>query len=143
MPVTDEATAVDLMLTHFKTAWDAQGGTVPPVVYENTPGDPPKDGSPYVKVFVRHFDSRQATLARPGGRRFRKAGILTFEVYSRVGVGVTADANYAKVIRGAFEGSTTAPDGIWFRNARKIEQGVRADMWLEDVLVDFEYDTIN
>ena len=138
MPIADEATATILMLTHFKTAWDLLATPVPPVIYENKPGDPPKDGSAYVKVFVRHANTPQTTMAEPGGRKFTSTGFLLFEVYSRGGVGVTADANYAKVVKEAFR---TGTGGIWFRNARSIEQGQRGAMFLVNVLVDFEYST--
>ena len=143
MPVADEATATAMMLAHFKAAWEAQTAPVPPVIYENMPGDPPKDGTPYVKVFVRHAARPQTTLAEVGSRRFTSEGFLLFEVYSRGGVGVTADANYAKVVRDAFMGPIVDANGIWFRNVRSMEQGQRGAMFLVNVLADFEYDTIN
>jgi len=142
MPVADEATATALILAHFKTAWDAQGGTVPAVLYENTDQDPPKDGSPYVKTLIRHAIAPQVTFSEPGSQRFRSTGLAMFEVYSRLGVGVTADANYAKVIRDAFRGSVAGVSGVRFRNARSLEQGRSGNMYLTNVLVDFEYDTI-
>jgi hypothetical protein len=126
----------------FKTAWDAQGGTIPLVFYQDTVTDIPKDGSAWAKISVLHQNGGQATLGEVGNRTFRREGLVIVEIHSPFGEGLANGDLLSKVALDAFEGNTTASGEIWFRNARLSEIGQDGDWHISTVMVDFEYDEI-
>lgn len=143
MAVTDIGTARDLITARFKAVWDAQGGTVPPVIYDGKKRTPPQDGAPYVRFSIKHTDGRLVTLREPiNGGRFRAFGTVWVDIYSSLGDGLTGNDAYVKVTQSAFEGHATSPDGVLFRNVRVRELGGSGDSWRTLVLADFEYDRI-
>ena len=142
MPVATIAEARDEILTHFTTAWDAQTPPVPTLLYAHLRQAPPDSGN-WARVSVRHAAGEQRTIGAPGGRRFEHAGIVNVEIYVEAGVdGFTTGDALVEVARNAFEGQSTAPDAVEFRNVRVSEQGADGRWDRVDVTADFEYDIV-
>ena len=148
MAFTSITDARDAILSHFKTAWDAQTSPVPTVYYAGTRAgneDLPNQTSPWVRISVAHAISGQATLGGVGNRRFRKVGTVTIEVRTPIERnGLTSNDRYVKVAVDAFEGESTVSGGgtVWYRNVSAVEIGADGSWWLSNVTADFEYDII-
>lgn len=142
MPYADVGSARDAILGMFKTAWEGQGGTIPPVAYDDVPFDIPASGSAWIRLQIKHNLSKQATLGGVGGRRFRKTGLITAQVFTPFGKGLTASDAFVKVIVGAFEGKTTKPDGVNFYKFTSSEIGQSGDWFQTNIVGTFEYDVL-
>lgn len=142
MPYTSITAARDAILTMFKTGWDAQGGTIPLVVYDDAVESIPKNAAPWVRIQVKHGPSNQATLGGVGNRRFRKTGIVTVQVFTESSGGLTLSDAYAKIAVDIFEGNTTTPDGVMFTNVTAKEIGNVGDWFQTNVTASFNYDIV-
>lgn len=141
MAVADIISGRDLILGVFKTVWAASSYSAVPVHYPDVKNDVPRTGS-WVRVTLQHNGERQQTLGEVGNRRFKRWGILTFQVYTEHGDGQTVNDAMVKVIHGAYRGKTTGVDGVWFHGARIAEAGIDGEFWQTNVMVDFEYEEI-
>lgn len=148
MPYSSIAAGRDAILKQFTTAWNAQTPPIPVVRYDDLPGDLPPGNAPWARVNVRHTTAPQVTLGGVGGRRFRNYGILTVQVFSvdgakgGTGGGLTQADALAKIVIDAFQGKSTKPDGVEFRNVRANEIGSSGSWFQTNVIADFEYDII-
>lgn len=135
--------ARDEILGALKTAWDADpGSTGLPVLYSDTEEDVPATGA-WARVTVQHNEGFQATLSNAvGARRFRRLGTVTVQVFTPHNEGGTLSDTLATVAKNAFEGVTTSPGRVIFRNVRVNEVGQDKEWFQVNVLADFEYDEI-
>ncbi len=141
MPISTMTEARDKVMLHFTTAWDAQSGTVPLLLYDDRHRDLPAN-APYARITMRHNVMDQRTLGGVGNRRFRRFGVITVQVFTLSNQGLATADVFAKVALDAFEGNSTAPDEIHFRNSRINEVGEDGPWFQTNVLVDFDYDEI-
>lgn len=130
--------AVNEILDVFHTAW-----TPRPAAYPNVSFTPPAGSSdPWARVSLAHVTGNQATLSNPTGqKRWRRNGILTVQVFTPLGEGLSEGYSLAKVVADAYEGTAT-PSQVWFRNVRINEVGPDGEWFQTNVLVDFTYDEI-
>lgn len=125
--------ARDEILTLFQTAWDANSNGTP-VYYWDVPHEPPKSGD-WARVSVQHQTGGDAAI---GGRFFDRAGIITVQLFTIYGRGLSNADSLSKVCLDAFEGKSTS-GGVWFRNARINEIGLDGKWFNTNVIVEFEY----
>jgi hypothetical protein len=138
MSLTQEQ-ATDEILTVFKAAWDTTGYDV---FYENVREDPSVVNDPYATTQIRHVASRQATLAGyNGSRMFERVGRFVVQVFSPVGIGLSAGYDLGIILLNAFEGVAT-PGGVWFRNANFREIGRDSALFQWNFEVEFLYHEI-
>lgn len=142
MPVATVAEGRDLVLGHIKSAWD-ELDDCPPLRFDDTEGGAVQDEE-WARITIQHvpggFDQR--TLGPAGYRRFRRLGIVTIQVFTALGDGLTRADTLAQVLLTALQGATTATGGVIFRNAGMSEVG-RDGRWNQtNVTAEFEYDTI-
>ena len=142
MALSTFVAARDEILTVFKTAWDAQAAPIPPVVWGDVEGDPPRDATAWAWARVLHQTSDQATLGESGSRRFRRLGLVIITIYTKAGDGLVFSDFYSKLVVDAFEGKTSASGSVWFRNVRLNEFGQDGDWHVSTVMADFEYDEV-
>lgn len=141
MPVTDVIQARDLIFGVFDTAWAGSSYSDIPVHYPDVKNDVPTSGS-WVRANLQHNGEQQKTFGAVGARRFRRWGIVSFQVFTQVGDGQSLNDLMAKVIHAAYRGKTTNTDGVWFQNARIVDVGRDGEFWQTNVLADFEYEEI-
>lgn len=150
MSVTSPDIARDEILTRFKTDWDAltpavNGGTVPPVQYDNVIQDNPPPGEPappWARVTVRHTNPGLESFGPIGGtRRRERFGLVTVQIFTKVGPGLLLADLLSKIARDSFEGKST-PSGVWFRNVRINEIGKSGSSWQTNVVGEFVYDEV-
>lgn len=91
---------------------------------------------------MRHNVMDQQTLGSVGNRRFRRFGIITVQIFTLGDQGLSTADVFAKVALDAFEGNSTAPTEIHFRNSRINEVGEDGPWFQTNVIVDFDYDEI-
>ena len=133
------SSAVDEILTLFKTAWDTTGYDA---YYESVRDQRQTDTSPWASVMLRHIAGYQSTLSSSlGSRMFTREGVLTVRIYVHQGEGLQTAYGLAKVVADAYEGGRT-DGGAWFRNVRLNEEGRDGEFYLVSVLIDFQYDEI-
>lgn len=143
MPIDTIAEARDEILTHFTTAWNAGTPPVPLLMYDDKHRDPP-DNAPYARITVKHNLFTQATVGGKGtgGQRFRRFGIVTVQVFTLSGDGLTNADVLVDLALDAFEGQSTGSDRIEFRNARANEIGEDGPWFQTNVIAEFDYDRV-
>lgn len=138
MPAT-YSEAIDQMSAVFKAAMDP---TTYPVVWDDTPGDTPKTRTPWARHTIRHETGRQASLLGDLGKtRWERGGTIFLQLFDAPGAGMSRLRPLVSLVQAAYEGRATS-GGIWFRNTRVNEIGVREGWRQINVLVDFTYDEV-
>lgn len=145
MPISTIEEARDEILTHFRTAWNLQASP-PLVLYDDKHVDLPDD-APYARVTVQHSLSGQRTLGgKPslggGGRRFGRIGIVTVQIFTLFGDGLTTSDPLVDLTLDIFEGESTGSDRIEFRDVHPTEIGQDGPHHQTNVLANFEYDRV-
>lgn len=133
------AEARDAMAKLFTDAWKLANPTFP-IIYDDL-GEPqiPKTEKPWARLTIRHNRGEQETLANPLGQRlFSRDGLVTVQIFTPRGEGLTRAYILAKVAADAFEGQAT-PNGVWFRSVRLREVGPDGNWYQVNVIADFEY----
>lgn len=130
--------ASDELLTVMKTATDPLSI---PVHWDNVHTKRSDQEAPFIVVMVRHVAGRQETLGHQGCRSFERVGLLTAEIYTPIGKGLSESYDIAKNIIDAYEGQST-PKGIWFRNAGIRENGRDGEFYKMMVSVEFTYSEV-
>ena len=146
MPVATIAVGRDLILAHFKTAWDAGTPPIPVVFYDDNENDLPADDH-YARVTIQHNEFEQRTLGgKPslggGGRRFRRSGLLTVQIFTVNDDGLTSSDALVDLLMDAFEGEDTSSDEVEFINVRANEVGHDGAWHQTNFLAEFRYDRI-
>lgn len=127
------------MFALLKAAWDP---TTFKMVWPDKPDAKPSGRTPWARTTLRHNLGGQATLANHAGvSRFRREGILTVQIFTPSGEGLSRAYDLAKIIADALEGASTSR-GVWFRNTRLNEVGPDGDWFQLNVTTDFIYDEI-
>ena len=142
MTATAEQAKNEILAAH-RTAWLASVDSqdYPIRYWDATYVDTPS--TPWANVTVRHQDGEQATLSNEtGARRFRHFGVVTVQVFTFYGKGSTLRDALVAVTKNAFEGVTTSPGRVIFRNVRLNEVGQDGQWFQSNVLADFEYDEV-
>ena len=128
--------ARDEILTLFRTAWLADPtAAVIPLFYWDVRHNSPKS-DPFARVTVRHTIGNNDGITN---RRFTREGIITVQIFTMFGEGLSSSDVLSKVAADAFQGKST-PGGVWFRNVRLNEVGQDGEFFQVNVLADFTYD---
>jgi len=142
-------TARDDIIGLFRTAWlaDATSAGVA-LLYWDVPASVPTakdaDGNmlPWARITVRHLTGEQATLSNESGvRRWRRTGIVTVQVFTAFGTGLSTNDELSMIAARAFEGASTS-SGVWFRNVSVQEIGQDEAWFQTNVVAEFEYDEV-
>ena len=136
--------ARDHMLKVFKDAWDPTGF---PVVYPDKAEDPDNGGSTpsanvWARATIRHADGFQSSLTGPLEvlKRHSNIGVVIIQVFGKLGDGGVAAYGAAQLVATAYRTSRGIP--VWFRNVRINEIGTRSGYQQINVLIEFEYDSV-
>lgn len=141
MPFANQSAAYDAIMDQFKTQWAILYPVEAPfVVYPDQKQDTPLSMDPWVRLIIQHKLGFQATLNSPGNRRFRAKGSVRVEVRSPLGDGLTQSQSIIDNVYAVFEGQTTGPDAVIFREVFTSEHGPDGVWFLTVVTINFEYD---
>jgi hypothetical protein len=133
------AQARDEILALVKTAWDT---TTFSMLWQDKPEEKPTGRTPWARTTLRHTGGGQASLANIGGvHRFNRDGLITVQIFTPSGEGLSRAYDLCKVIADAFEGVTTV-GGIWFTNTTLTEVGQEGDWFQINVTTQFTYDEL-
>jgi hypothetical protein len=144
MPVSSPSVARDAILTLFKTAMDANAPDVT-VLYDDVRSQvPTADDGEWVRIVIEHQDRRQPAIGQANGlRRYRSSGLITVQVFTPFGDGLTRTDAIADIVYDIFDGvSTQSGDGITFNNVTMREIGETGPWFQTNILADFKYDTV-
>jgi hypothetical protein len=138
------AEARDEIHTLFKTAWDLGAETAgQAVLYADSKTQVPKtddtDSNPdlWARITVQHTGGNQGTLG--GNKCFNRFGLVTVQVFTPSGTGLSLGDNVYKIVVDAYEGKTT-PGGVWFRNVSVNEIGPEGEWYQTNIIAEFEYE---
>lgn len=125
-----------------KMVTDVWPGNTDYLIYDDLPGSKPDTTEMWGRLTIKHIDGQQANLGgSTPSRRYSRTGILTVQIFTPSGKGLSSADDHAKIISGAFEG-TQSPSGIWFRNVTAQEIGPDGDFYQTNVTLTFMYDEI-
>lgn len=146
MPIDTIAEARDEILSYFTTIWNAQTPPVPSLMYDDKHNDLPDDAS-WARIKVQHNAVRQVTVGGRvstggGGMRFRRVGLITVQIFTPVGDGLTQSDTLVDLVVDAFEGEDTGSDRVEFFNTRSNEVGSEGAWHQTNVIAEFRYDRI-
>jgi hypothetical protein len=145
VPIATIAEARDEILTYFTTAWNTLG-TPPLLLYDDKHTDLP-DNAPYARINVQHDTFGQNTLggkvsAGGGGRRFGRTGLVTVQIFTPSGDGLTSMDTLVDFAMDTLEGEETGSDRVEFRDARANEVGQDGPWHQTNVIAEFQYDRV-
>jgi hypothetical protein len=143
MPIPTVNEARDEILDHFTALWNAQTPPVPALLYDDKVKGVPED-APFVRITIRHTPAggQVSVGGEVGNRRFRRFGVITVQIFTITGGGLSDADSFATIARDAFEGQSTGPDRIYFRNVNVVEIGESGVWFQTNVVVDFDYDSV-
>jgi len=144
VPIATIADARDEILLHFRTAWDL--GTTTRLLYDDKHRDLP-DNANFARITIRHNLAEHVTIGgRTGsggaGQRFRRHGLVTVQIFTVSGDGLTTSDTLVQLALDAFEGQRTASDRVEFRNVRANEIGQDGPWFHTNVIAEFVYDRV-
>lgn len=139
--------AIDSVINHFVTAWDAAATGIT-LSYANTPlNDLPTDDSstkqvqPKVSVEADLLDAFQVTMGSTSNRRFRRYGVMTIQILTPRGQGHLLEDRYAKIVFDSLEGECTT-EGVELYKVTPLA-GFNAGAYrVKQINVEFDYDEI-
>ena len=96
---------------------------------------------------IQHNEFTQATLGgKPSqggaGRRFRRNGVVTVQIFTPFGDGLTTSDPLVDLVIDALEGEETGSDRIEFKNVSANEVGHDGVWHQTNVTAEFEYDRV-
>lgn len=143
MPISSIVTARDEILLHFTTKWNAGTPPIPLLLYDDKHTDLPDD-APYARVTVQHTITPQVTVGGKGtgGQRFRRFGLVTVQIFTPSGDGLTNSDVLVDLAVDAFEGENTGSDRVEFRNVRANEVDQDGPWNQNNVIAEFTYDRV-
>lgn len=133
----------------FNQAWSADPiSRDVRVFYDDVPQDLPisdtgtRNPPPWARVTIRHNAGSQSSLAgQDGKRRWERSGVVTVQLFTPYGTGLSLADDLAMIVLGAFEGKATRSH-VWFRNARPVEIGQDGAWFQTNVIAEFTYDEV-
>lgn len=145
MPIDTYEEARNQILALVTTAWNAQGSP-PQLVYDDKPQDLP-DTATYARITIQHNTSSQVTLGgKPSqggaGRRFRRNGLITVQIFTPFGDGLTTSDPLVDLVVDALEGEETGSDQVEFKNVSVNEIGENGAWHQTNVTAEFEWDRV-
>ncbi len=108
-------------------------------------GKPEHDDQPWIRFYIQHRESEQATLGEINCRVFSREALLTLDIFVPTKTGLKLLLQLAKVCRRAFEGKRGIGDGsgIVFYRVRTPERETQRQRWCSiSVLADVQYDEV-
>lgn len=104
----------------------------------------PASNEVWIRVSMSHVLSAQSALGKDqdGNRCYTHTGMLTAEVFTPMGDGLSQDDALAIVLRNAMKAART-PHGVILRNATAREAGADGGWHRTVVSADFEYDEVS
>lgn len=146
MPIATIKEARNEILDHFTTAWNAGTPPIPLLLYDDKHEDLPAD-APYARIVVKHNLTPRVTIGAPvalggNGARFRRFGIVTVQIFTISGDGLTTADDLVDLAVDAFEGESTGSDRIEFRATRPNEIGQDGPWFQTNVIAEFDYDRV-
>ena len=145
--------ATDEIFKVFRDAWEEHAPYPKLVDYQNIvppdeavlppePGPTPDPELSWARVTIQHLGGGQDALAGALGKsRFQRLGIVTVQVFTLVGTGLSHAHTLSKIVTDGYDVGST-PGGVWFRNVRMNEVGPDGDWYQVNVLADFNYTEI-
>lgn len=112
---------------------------------DDTEEQTPRDETPWLRVYVKHFDSDQTTFGETGCRVFTRTGMIGVDIFTPLNIGLKLPYRLGTVCKRPFEGKRGYGDGsgIIFREVRLREQDNYKKRWTHtSVQANFEYDEV-
>jgi len=132
--------ARDEIMDLFTTAWTAGAPSVALHYWDLSADTPGAGNAAWAAITARWTLGNQRGFAI-GPKRYERQGIVTVQIFTPFGSGLTEADSLAKIAHDAFEGVDT-PNGVWFRNVRVNTIGHSGEWFQTNVLAEFIYDEV-
>jgi hypothetical protein len=90
---------VDAATARLKANW-----TLSAIVDDDTTGQGPADGAPYVTLEFPVANEEQITIGAPGANVFRESGVIRIKLVSPTGQGLSQPTDWIDQLRAIFRG---------------------------------------
>lgn len=122
--------------------WPTPGLNWPPALFfADVKGDRPEAES-YGDIYVQHQAGGQVAIGDVGTRRFRNKGVVTVEIRCIPGDGLTIADHISNIVQTALE-ARQAPDKVYFRDVRVVDDGEKQGTSQTRVIANFDYDRVH
>lgn len=135
----------DVVFAILQEGWSAGAPDIvelpdAPIIHFENLDDPcgEPDGDFYAKAFLEDLFSDQITFGQKGCRLFERQALLTVQINTPGGIGMTLNDRLATLVVDLFEGESAC--GICFRRVRRVRIGGSGSLVRTDVLAELEYD---
>lgn len=137
MTLTDARNAIfDIFYAGY---WQATGYKVK---WPDLPEFKPVNEVPWARVNLQHQRGGQGSLSgAAGSKRWDRNGVLTIQIFTPIGTGLSEGYNMAQSVMALYEG--VAVESLWFRNVRVNEAAPDGAFNQINVVIDFEYDEVH
>jgi len=132
------AEARDEIHALFETSWSGTG--VPLHYWDVSVDTPSESNAAWATVRALWTLGRQRGHSI-GPKRYEREGIVTVQIFTPFGSGLSQSDSLAKIAYDSFEGVDT-PNGVWFRNVRVNTVGHSGEWFQVNVIADFIYEEV-
>lgn len=131
--------ARDVLSGFVKTTWDAATSSAP-LLFQNISGDRPEEPTLFGRLTIQFVTGSRADLA---GRRFRRTGLMTVQVFVPQGSGTEEAEQTAEALIEALEGVGPATlENVWLRDIGMREVGSDGTYYQVNVEAEFTFDRV-
>jgi len=135
--MTTRVTVIDILLKEFKSSYNLSY----PVSYTNNEDFIKPTNTPWIKFDIVNNNSEQAGFSTEGNRRFRRFGIISYQVYVPPNTGTYNGGEICNTINNIFEGKRF--DDVYCETGSWSEIGiVDNDFFMFQGIIYFNFDEI-
>lgn len=135
--MTTRVEAKDILLKEFISSYDLPY----PVAYANNDNFTKPTTTPWIKFDIVNNNSRQVSFAVEGNRKFRRFGIISYQVYIPINTGTYDGGTICEAINDIFEGKRF--EDIYCETGSWSEIGVTEDdLFMFQGTIYFNFDEI-
>lgn len=112
------------------------------VLWDDNEADVPREAIPWARTTIAHLTGQDAGLAgSSGSRRYERVGVITVQIFTPSGDGLSLSDDLVAIIQGALQGVST-PEGVWIRSVTANEVGSDGPWFQVNVTGTFLYDEL-
>lgn len=151
MTVANIAAARDKINLAINTAWQSMaepsgwptpGVDWPPILFFQDMKNDRPEAQPFGEIDVQHQSGGAVAIGDVGTRRFRNKGVVTVTVHAIPGDGLTMQDHISNIIQAALE-ARQAPDTVYFRDVRVVDDGEKQGTSQVRIIANFDYDRVH
>ena len=132
------------ILDVFRTGWLSNSESENIIVFyrlEDEKEDLKSADKSWARVTIKHYDlgaKNQSLSSSNGTKKYNRDGFIQVDIFTPLGSGIELESNLAQIVLNSFEGKSSE-NGVWFLNARILEDGISSSWSKMIVKINFKY----